>query len=142
MFIRRKLVKSDKIAKNYRKCRFVKVRMLITLWKTKAKNLSTIKRNIFYLLKNKRYGNQNGFIWTVKGFLLIWFSFLLAGISSLGCIFIAVCLPETKGKLPFEIASFYEKKHKVTSWIARHKPNNITNKKSQDWRRNQKSIVF
>ena len=38
------------------------MRMLTTLWKTKAKDMSTIKRKIFYPLKNKRYGNQNGFI--------------------------------------------------------------------------------
>lgn len=40
----------------------------------------------------------HGFLWTY------------ASISSLGCIFIAICLPETRGKTPFEIADFYEAK--------------------------------
>ena len=48
------------------------------------------------------------------GFL--WF---YAGLSSLGCIFIAVCIPETKGKMPFEIADFYREKHKVRQWMSR-----------------------
>ena len=38
---------------------------------------------------------------------LLW---IYAAISSFGCIFIAICLPETKGKLPFEIAGFYRKR--------------------------------
>ena len=38
---------------------------------------------------------------------LLW---IYAAISSLGCIFIAIGLPETKGKLPFEIAGFYQKR--------------------------------
>ena len=41
-----------------------------------------------------------------------------AGISSLGCIFIAICLPETKGKMTFEIANFYAKTHKIKKWMA------------------------
>ena len=40
----------------------------------------------------------HGFLWTY------------AGISSVGCIFIAICLPETRGKTPYEIADFYAKK--------------------------------
>ena len=32
------------------------MRMLTTLWQTKAKDISTIKRKIFCPLKNKRYG--------------------------------------------------------------------------------------
>ena len=46
----------------------------------------------FYIL------GTHGFLWTY------------ASISSLGCIFIAICLPETRGKTPFEIADFYEAK--------------------------------
>ena len=38
------------------------------------------------------------------------FLWIYASISALGCIFIAICLPETRGKTPFEIADFYEAK--------------------------------
>ena len=37
-----------------------------------------------------------------------------ASVSALGCVFIAVCLPETKGKLPYEIAGFYQKRLNLT----------------------------
>ena len=39
------------MAKNCQKCRFVKMRMLTTLWKTKANDTSRIKRKVFYPLK-------------------------------------------------------------------------------------------
>ena len=38
-----------------------------------------------------------------------------AAISSVGCVFIAVCLPETKGKMAFEIAGFYQKSLKMSA---------------------------
>ena len=58
-----------------------------------------------------------------------------AGISSIGCIFIAVCLPETKEKMPFEIAAFYEKRPKITSWMDRMYKSKIDMKQSQDGKR-------
>ena len=68
-----------------------------------------------------------------------------AGISAFGFIFIAVCLPETKEKMPFEIAAFYEKRPKITSWRERLHKSKIDMKQqgSQDekkpsWMENSK----
>lgn len=64
----------------------------------KKKKIASSTESILIILLFFYILGTHGFLWTY------------ASISSLGCIFIAICLPETRGKTPFEIADFYEAK--------------------------------